>query len=79
LKDLSGIPAKTRVRIEFFVFSELLELDGVDQCGKMERMSGYPSCFKIRFGDYRVELRLEDDTIILERVLHRKEIYRFFP
>jgi mRNA interferase RelE/StbE len=79
LKDLTRIPSKTRMRIEIFVFSELCRFDTIDQCNKIERMSGYPSYYKIRFGDYRIGMRIEDNVVILERVLHRKEIYRFFP
>ena len=29
--------------------------------------------------DYRVGLSLESDGIVFERVLHRKEIYRYSP
>jgi mRNA interferase RelE/StbE len=42
-------------------------------------MKGYPGYYKVRFGTYRVGIKLENDTLILERVLHRKEIYKFFP
>lgn len=35
--------------------------------------------FRIRAGDYRIGLRLDGDTVIFERCLHRREIYRFFP
>ena len=33
----------------------------------------------IRFGDYRAGLKLENDTLYFERILHRKEIYKFYP
>lgn len=49
------------------------------ESGKIELMKGYPGYYKIRFGDYRVGLHIENDTVIFERVLHRKEIYRHFP
>jgi mRNA-degrading endonuclease RelE of RelBE toxin-antitoxin system len=42
-------------------------------------MKGYLGFFKVRFGNYRVGLSLEGDGIVFERVLHRKEIYRYFP
>jgi len=79
LKELAVVPGKTRVRIEQFVFSEVPKLNSLDESGKVERMKGYPSYFKVRFGPYRVGLRLENDSVIFSRVLHRKEIYRYFP
>jgi mRNA interferase RelE/StbE len=42
-------------------------------------MKGYPSYYKIRFGSYRVGIKLENEIVIFERALHRKEIYRYFP
>ena len=79
LKDLSEIPNSARKTIETFVFSELPNLGALGSSGKIERLTGYPGYFKVRFGEYRVGLRLEGDTIFVERVLHRREIYRYYP
>ncbi len=35
--------------------------------------------YRIRTGDYRIGLTIENDQITFVRVLHRREIYRFFP
>lgn len=79
LKDLAEIPSHLRSHIEQFVFQEIPRSESLQATGKVERMKGYPGFFKARFGDYRVGLRLEGDTALCERVLHRKEIYRKFP
>jgi len=79
LKELSKIPTETRLRVEQFVFKELLEANSMFELGKVEKMKGFPSYYKIRFGSYRIGLRIKDDTVILERALHRKDIYRYFP
>ncbi len=34
---------------------------------------------RIRIGDYRLGIIFDGETLIFERVLHRKEIYRYFP
>lgn len=79
LADLARIPSADRKAIEKFVFEEVPNLNSVGESGKVERLKGYKSCFKVRFGSYRVGLKLEDDTVSFERVLHRRDIYRFFP
>ena len=79
LKELSKIPLNQRKVIEEFVFVELLQLRSLEESGRIERMKGYPNFFKVRFGDYRVGLHTENEVVIVERVLHRKEIYRYFP
>ena len=79
LKELSTVPAPYREAIEKFVFEELPQLASITSSGKIERLKGYPGYYKVRFGDYRVGIATEADTIILERVLHRKEIYKYYP
>jgi mRNA interferase RelE/StbE len=79
LKELAKIPSKIRYKIEFFVFQQLPESESIHQLGIIEQMKGYPFYFKARFGSYRIGLKLEDDVIVLEKALHRKDIYRHFP
>ena len=79
LKELEKIPSTIRIHIESFVFEEIPSLKTIFQSGKIEKMKGYPFYYKARFGEYRVGLKVEGDIIIFERVLHRKEIYRYFP
>ena len=79
LKDLSRIPFKHRVRIEQFVFEQVPKSKTVLKSGKLERLTGYPDYYKVRFGNYRVGLKVLDDNVLFERVLHRKDIYRYFP
>lgn len=35
--------------------------------------------YRIRIGDYRIGITIENDLVTFVRVLHRREIYRFFP
>jgi mRNA interferase RelE/StbE len=43
------------------------------------KMEGAKNAYRVRFGNYRIGFYLEGDSIILSRVLDRKEIYRYFP
>ena len=79
LKELALLPSSIRKNIEAFVFDELPKMESLSQSGKIEKMKGYNSFYKIRFGNYRIGIRAENKTIILERVLHRKDIYKYFP
>ncbi len=79
LKELSRIPSEMRSKMESFVFKELPRADSIFELGAVEQMKGYPSYFKVRFGLYRIGLKMEKGKVILERALHRKDIYRHFP
>ena len=45
----------------------------------VEKLKGGGNYFRLRVGDYRVGLSLEDDTLIFVRLLNRKDIYKYFP
>ena len=60
-------------------FEALPKLKYLQESKKIEAMKGYRNYFKARFGNYRVGFKKEDDIIIVVRVLHRKEIYKYFP
>ena len=61
------------------MFEKLLKVNSIFELGIVEQMRGYPTYYKVRFGSYRIGLRMENDKVILERALHRKDIYRHFP
>ena len=80
LKDLAKVvPVKQRQQIEKFVFEDLPVIESLEHAGNMEKMTGYKNHYKVRFGDYRVGIFKNNNTIELQRVLNRKEIYKFFP
>jgi mRNA-degrading endonuclease RelE of RelBE toxin-antitoxin system len=39
----------------------------------------FDNAYRIRIGDYRLGIIFDGETLIFERVLHRKGIYRYFP
>ena len=79
LTELARVPSSDRKAIEKFVFEELPAFNSLGASGRIEHLKGHRHRYKVRFGSYRVGLKLEGDSVSIERVLHRKEIYRFFP
>ncbi|MBF9253338.1 type II toxin-antitoxin system RelE/ParE family toxin [Pontibacter sp. 172403-2] len=79
LKDLAEIPAGDRQKIEAFVFDESANLESIESAGTFEKLKGYHHFYRVRFGNYRVGVKYEDEVLTFERVLHRREIYRYFP
>ena len=43
------------------------------------RLRGPGQFYRIRVGDYRIGLSVEDNKAIVTRFLHRRDIYRSFP
>jgi len=44
--------------------------------GDVKRLTNYTPEFRLRVGDYRVLFEVEGETIVIYRVLHRKDAYQ---
>jgi len=79
-KELARLPVEVRRRIEEVAFGEAIKKDPL-LGGKVQKLKGYREYYKIRFGSYRVGLRIDFEEKVIEfrRVAHRKDIYRRFP
>ncbi|MFB2921363.1 type II toxin-antitoxin system RelE/ParE family toxin [Aerosakkonema sp. BLCC-F2] len=80
LKELAALPAEIQSRVEPIVFQEL-ESENPFELGYLQKLKGYSDKYKIRVGVYRIGITVEEETntLICERIAHRKEIYRIFP
>jgi mRNA interferase RelE/StbE len=59
---------------------ELVErADQLQEIGGMRKLRGGDQYYRMRIGDYRLGLILDEDTAIFVRFLHRKDVYRYFP
>jgi len=45
----------------------------------LKKLKGYSNAYRIKAGDFRLGLFLEEETIVFARVMHRKEMYKYFP
>lgn len=78
-QDLRSIKnRKVKQRIEA-VIKSTEEAKSLTDLHQLKKLQGYSGFYRIRIGDYRLGIYVEDDVIAFVRVLHRKEIYRYFP
>ena len=47
--------------------------------GDLKKLKSGSNQWRIRVGDYRIGIETEEDTVIFVRILHRKDIYKYFP
>lgn len=45
----------------------------------LKKQKGYKNVFRIKIGDFRIGVFIENETVEFARVVHRKDIYRVFP
>ena len=49
------------------------------QIKNLKKLTGYDKYYRIRMGDYRIGVKIENDTVYFVVFEHRKDIYRGFP
>ncbi len=80
LQELALLPSKERERIEKFIFKEVPKFKKISEIPNMVKLKGYKkNYYRIRFGNYRAGLKFDNDTLTFERLVHRKDIYRYYP
>lgn len=79
LRDLEKLPGSIKERVQEIAFVELPEIDDIQQISSLKKLKGYNAYYRLRYSDYRLGISVVDEKIIFHRVLHRKDIYRYFP
>jgi len=72
-----GDPVSKRRLAE--VIEQVERAERLSELGNLKKLRGTHGYYRIRLGDYRVGLLLEDDVLFFVRFLHRRDIYRYFP
>lgn len=78
-KDLKGVKDKGLLRRAKEVIEAVEKADSLADVANLKKLKGGGNYFRLRVGDYRVGIALEDDTVIFVRLLNRKDIYKYFP
>ena len=79
LRDLRRIKDAELHRRVSQVIAELEAAPSLSSVAEVKRLTGPGQYYRLRIRAYRLGLELEGDTLILRRLLHRREIYRYFP
>ncbi len=49
------------------------------QIKNLKKLAGYDLYYRIRIGDYRIGLKIENEIVYFVVCEHRKEVYKKFP
>lgn len=78
IKDVKKSSPELRLQIQSLV-EDIKRVDRLQDLPDVKKMKGCSNAFRIRLGEYRVGIFVENGVVILARMLHRREIYRYFP
>ena len=79
VKDLKSVKDKSLLKRAKEVIEAVEEADSLADISNLKKLKGGGKYFRLRVGDYRVGVSLENDAVIFVRFLNRKDIYKYFP
>jgi mRNA-degrading endonuclease RelE of RelBE toxin-antitoxin system len=80
LKDIKALKSTPYYEpIRALAFEEIPKIQNVAEITNLKKLKGYENAYRIRIGDYRIGIIYDGEIVIFQRVLHRKNIYRYFP
>ncbi len=71
IKDLKFIPIADRMRV-----IERIEALENDLTGDVKKLTNFTPEYRMRCGDWRVLFEIEGESIVIYRILNRKEAYQ---
>jgi mRNA interferase RelE/StbE len=79
-KDLDAIRYESKSKADLLKLTEKIREAGSPADLKyVKKIEGYQGYFRIKLGDYRLGLKVRQNSVELIRFIHRKDIYRRFP
>lgn len=78
-KDLRQIKDKALLKRVREIIEQVELANTLDDISNLRKLQGSSVYYRIRVGDYRIGLLVESGTVTFVRLLHRKDIYRYFP
>lgn len=72
IKDLKKLDGKDKKRIH----DKILELEKFPSIANVKKLTSFEPAYRLRIGSFRILFDVVDDTIIIGRVLHRKDSYK---
>jgi len=70
-KDLEKLPFKVAKKI----LIEINQLKHFPNVRNVKKLTNFSPTYRFRIGDYRVLFEVENEKIIIYRILHRKDAY----
>ncbi len=78
-RDLRSIRDRSILRRVRETIAEVEAAANILEIRNLKKLRTAGRYYRIRLGNYRLGLTIEDNIVSLIRLLHRREVYRYFP
>jgi mRNA interferase RelE/StbE len=78
-KDIAKVKNQELAIKVLAIINSLKTYQKLSDIPKLKKLNANDSYYRIRIGDYRIGLKVDNETLILLRFMGRKDIYKYFP
>lgn len=78
-KDLSKINQQKILADIKKTILQIEQIKSISEISNLKKLKGHKIVYRIKIGDYRIGLFIENNIVEFARILHRKDIYNIFP
>lgn len=78
-KDVKKINNKSISQKISAVINEFQGAEKLSEIKNLKKLKGSKYFYRVRMGDYRIGLIIIEKEVELIRILHRKDVYKYFP
>jgi mRNA interferase RelE/StbE len=61
------------------IVQAVIDSENLNEFPNLKKLTGYKNFYRIRLGNFRIGLVIEDKTIVFAAFDHRSDIYKYFP
>jgi mRNA interferase RelE/StbE len=79
VRDLKQLKNKALLRQVQEIIEQLETASSLGEVSRVKKIQGNDFYYRIRLGEHRLGLFVKGDEVTCVRLLHRKDIYRYFP
>jgi len=61
------------------IIKAVIASENLNEFPNLKKLTGFKNSYRIRLGNYRIGIMIEDKTVIFAAFDHRSDIYKYFP
>ncbi len=77
--DFKKIKDNNLAKAILFCIKKIAEAESSDDIPNLKKLKGFKSAYRIRTGDYRIGILIQNNMVIFVAFAHRKDVYKKFP
>lgn len=78
-RDLKCIKDKSLLAQIQETIDDVKAADVLNDVRHLKKMQGYETFYRIQLKEYRIGIEVAGNEVVFVGILHRKDIYRYFP